>query len=955
MSDQNPTNIVITASDQTGPAFKSATGNLKGLGTTGATTSQQLSQSGAAFLQSLQRQVDSIGKTRGELVAMQAQQLGVAAAAAPLIAKLQATDQTMGKVGVSAAQTANALRGVPAQFTDIVTSLQGGQAPLTVFLQQGGQLKDMFGGAGPAARALGGYISGLISPLTLTAAAVGLLIAAYYTATERTQAYNKALVASGNYVGQTAGSLDDLSKKISGTIGTQGQAADALTALASSGKVAGDSLQTVATAVVAQNKAMGTSVEEAVAQYVKLADEPAKASAKLNESMHYLDLATYERIRTLQDEGKQEEATALAQTSLANASVARMQQVQSQAGLLSKSLSGVKDVALGMWNAVASGLAAIGAGQSAAEKLADAQKKVAFLQQNGSTPQALSAAKSDVTNLSREALRAQDNAYAQSEKSRSDTAKIAASDRLETQRKATRTAAERRKDEIDQLKLDAKTVGLAQDEYDKRLADINAKYKDPKSSQPKAYQDDAGTKMLEQLREQNAAMQVQLGTTDKLTTADQERAKFEQLISDLKGKSQLTADQKSLLAAQDKIKAQLDVNVATEAELESKKKSAELDKQKAAALKQVQQLIEATNIRIEDSLKNQGEQYDRQLGVIGLGSRAAEQQQSGEGIRREFANMKTQLTKQFAKTTDGTNLLGSPEYADEVKKIQTSLDQALAAHDKYYSDLKDMQGDWVNGARAATQNYLDDVQNVAKSTQSAFDSAYRGIEDGLTSFLTTGKANAADIGKQLAAEIVRPLVRQNFTGPLAQYVQGLLPGKDSDPLGDFIGKLGGGTAAASTSTTALATSASAASSAVASLAAAALAAARAMGGSSVSGLGGAGSLFGGSASAFTSAANAMPGDSLDNLFALTGNFASFDVGSDYVEKDMFARVHKGEAIVRAADNVKGASSSRGGDTYQFTVGDVATVSLLKKALAQSQRQVAAGIARSRKYGGGLAP
>lgn len=81
-------------------------------------------------------------------------------------------------MGMSAKATAAALRGVPAQFTDIITSLQGGQAPLTVFLQQGGQLKDMFGGAGNAARALGGYVAGLVNPFTLAAAAVvGLGIA----------------------------------------------------------------------------------------------------------------------------------------------------------------------------------------------------------------------------------------------------------------------------------------------------------------------------------------------------------------------------------------------------------------------------------------------------------------------------------------------------------------------------------------------------------------------------------------------------------------------------------------------------------------------------------------------------------------------------------------------------------------------------------------------------------
>ena len=75
------------------------------------------------------------------------------------------------KYGVSAKQTAAAMRGVPAQMTDIIVSLQGGQRPMTVLLQQGGQLKDMFGGIVPAARALGARVRAVDNPFTLAAAA----------------------------------------------------------------------------------------------------------------------------------------------------------------------------------------------------------------------------------------------------------------------------------------------------------------------------------------------------------------------------------------------------------------------------------------------------------------------------------------------------------------------------------------------------------------------------------------------------------------------------------------------------------------------------------------------------------------------------------------------------------------------------------------------------------------
>ena len=55
-------------------------------------------------------------------------------------------DDGLLKTGVSARQTETALRQLPAQFTDIFTSLASGQNPLMVLIQQGGQIKDSFGG-----------------------------------------------------------------------------------------------------------------------------------------------------------------------------------------------------------------------------------------------------------------------------------------------------------------------------------------------------------------------------------------------------------------------------------------------------------------------------------------------------------------------------------------------------------------------------------------------------------------------------------------------------------------------------------------------------------------------------------------------------------------------------------------------------------------------------------------
>ncbi|GCS11169.1 phage tail length tape measure protein [Escherichia coli] len=50
------------------------------------------------------------------------------------------------KAGISVGQYKAAMRMLPAQFTDVATQLAGGQSPWLILLQQGGQVKDSFGG-----------------------------------------------------------------------------------------------------------------------------------------------------------------------------------------------------------------------------------------------------------------------------------------------------------------------------------------------------------------------------------------------------------------------------------------------------------------------------------------------------------------------------------------------------------------------------------------------------------------------------------------------------------------------------------------------------------------------------------------------------------------------------------------------------------------------------------------
>ena len=325
-----------------------------------------------SFVSSLQQQAAAIGKTRTELLELQAAQMGVGAQVAPFIQKLREAEQGLNNTGMSARANAAALRGVPAQFTDIIVSLQGGQAPLTVLLQQGGQLKDMFGGAGNAAKALGGYVLGMINPFTIAAAAAVALGVAYYQGTAEAKAFALSIAMTGNVAGVTAGQLGDMAKQASEAAGTQGKNAEVLAQLVGTGKVGADQLVAASVAAVRAQKFLGIEVENTVKAYADLGADPLKATLKLGEQYGYLTISTYQQIKALENQGRTLDAAKVAQEAYGDAMSKKSKDVEASLGSLSRA-----------WNSVASGakwawdkMLDVGRQESLDDKLKKAEERV---------------------------------------------------------------------------------------------------------------------------------------------------------------------------------------------------------------------------------------------------------------------------------------------------------------------------------------------------------------------------------------------------------------------------------------------------------------------------------------------------------------------------------------------------------------------------------------------------
>ena len=476
---------------------------------------------------------------------------------------LEKTQAQLGKTGQSAAQTANAMRMIPAQMTDIIVGLSTGQSPFMVLMQQGGQLKDMFGGIGPAIKGVGGYVLGLINPVTLAAAAVGVLGLAYYKGSQEQDEFYKSLTLGGNLVGKTSGQLADMAARVSVTANTTtGAAASTLNQLVSSGKVAGDSLERVTTAIVKISDATGIATEKLVSDFNDIAADPVAAITKLNDQYHFLTLATYNQIKALQDEGNQQDAARVATDAYANAMQQRANDIHQNLGLLESAWDSLGKTAKGAWDAMLN----IGREQTLTDKLATLNENIAEAQKGQKDGGFWNSFSARFTNLpemikQRDLLESVANLQGDVTKGQAK-AKEAEQQRIKTQQEADRvnqqylSNADKRNKAIKQQSEFLKAGAITAEQYAKNVSRINELYKDPKSPKTpkgKAYTEDAATRLLDQINQQTAAMQSQLDASDKLNSATKARIKFEQQIADLKSKTQLTADQKSILSRSDEI------------------------------------------------------------------------------------------------------------------------------------------------------------------------------------------------------------------------------------------------------------------------------------------------------------------------------------------------------------------------------------------------------------------
>lgn len=715
---------------------------------------------------------------------------------------LGGADAALNKTGMSAKATAAALRNVPAQFTDIVVSLQGGQAPLTVLLQQGGQLKDMFGGVGPAVKALGGYVLGLVNPFTVAAAAVGVLGYAYYKGSEEAVGFQKALITSGNAAGTTADRLSGMAAQVSATVGTTGAAAEVLTQLAGSGKVAAGSFVEITEAALEWRDATGRAVEETVAEFVKIGKDPVAAAKDLNEQYNFLTASTYSQIVALKEQGDTIGAAKLLTDTYADTIKERSGQITDNLGLIEKAWKGIKAAAAGALDATYS----VGREVTLAQQIEALERKLADPQSYSAIPiigednpnlmERGSTREEDESRLRTLQLYRKEQegiARSKADEARNQQAAIVAMGKVDALEKSAWTNAEKRAEKLKEYRKSLDDI-RGKNPNDERLkperiarveADIAKQFKDPAGrSKPldlSGFNDQKnalGAILAEyknHQRELDAAQKAGLISQEsyaaqRAAIIEQQKAEvtnaYEAEIKALeaaRGRASTSAqqriqlDQKIADARAAMVKAQKDAD--TELSVLATNEQGRLAKQARA----VQTYTDALGQQVT-ALRLQGQ---RSAESLGLGDRRRGLQDQQYGITDRINQQRLDLANQYG---DGSRGMSLDEYNQKLaalNKTEKDLQETTIAN---YDQMTAAQGDWRKGASSAFQTYLEQARDVAGQTRSLFTNAFSSMEDAVVNFAMTGKFSFADFTKSILADMVRIETQRAASGLLGSLV-----------------------------------------------------------------------------------------------------------------------------------------------------------------------------------------
>lgn len=648
------------------------------------------------------------------------------------------------RAGISVGQYRQAMRTLPAQFTDIATQLAGGQSPWLILLQQGGQIKDSFGGLRPTFSALMGSLNPVTLGITALGATVGALGYAFYTGQSTLSDYTKTLELTGNKAGQTANNLLFVTEQLEDSGSSFTKAKAAVTALASAGADLGKDYQAIASDIARLSDVAGVEVNKLAEIFGKITSDPEAGLKAMSEQYGHVTAAQLDYVHSLQEAGKYTEALNYANTLAASGFKDMADNIQQNMGFLERAANAVGDAFSWMWNK----LLDLGKQDSLQKQLADATDQLYELdkalrgnvqgQQRIGLERAADQARKAVNSITDQLHAEQRKSEEKERQAALERSSLANQKHFQSIADAGLTKEQQRTQEYQRLNRyieERKKLNeaLSAEEIAQFKKGIEEKYKDPKQPKKKGVTVSAGDRTSDQTSAETLQLMTQLkvlqqhkGLNDTISDERKKlwslQAKFT-VIEEAAQTRALSKEEQSLLASKDKVLAQAEVNAKLGDQITAQER---LNKLLDNSLKYTTQMREKTAALTDSN---------------GLGSKEAQRNLERAQLRQGWQNQGGGLSDKG--------------YQDE-----------LSALENYYSAQDKLRSDWQAGAMTGLANFADEASDLNQLTANAvsgiMNSATSSISSNLTNVLTGAtsfKDGLSDIFSSIGQTVIQTLIQ----------------------------------------------------------------------------------------------------------------------------------------------------------------------------------------------------
>ncbi|HAL1060885.1 TPA: phage tail tape measure protein [Escherichia coli] len=673
------------------------------------------------------------------------------------------------KAGISVGQYKAAMRMLPAQFTDVATQLAGGQSPWLILLQQGGQVKDSFGGMIPMFRGLAGAITLPMVGATSLAVATGALAYAWYQGNSTLSDFNKTLVLSGNQSGLTADRMLVLSRAGQAAGLTFNQTSESLSALVKAGVSGEAQIASISQSVARFSSASGVEVDKVAEAFGKLTTDPTSGLTAMARQFHNVTAEQIAYVAQLQRSGDEAGALQAANEAATKGFDDQTRRLKENMGTLETWADRTARAFKSMWDEVLD----IGRPDTAQEMLIKAE--AAFKKAD------------DIWNLRKDDYFVNDEARARywDDREKKRLERDAAQKRVDQQRQQDKNAQQQSDTEASRLKYTEEAQKAYErlktplEKYTARQEELNKALKDGKILQA-----DYNTLMAAAKKDYEATLKKPKQSGVKVSAGERQEDRAHAALLALQAELKMLEQHSG---ANEKISQQrrdLWTAESQYAVLHEKLSADVLDGQKKSLSIEEKSLLahEKETLEYKRQLAELGDKVEHQKRLNELAQQADKFAQQQRAKRAAIDAKSRGLTDRQA-AREATEQRLKEEYGDN----PLALNNVMSEQKKTWAAEDQLRGSWMAGLRSGWSEWKESATDSMSQVKSAATQTFDGIAQNMAAMLTGSEQNWRSFTRSVLSMLTEILLKQAMVGIVGS-------------IGSAIGGVVGGGASVSTGT-----------------------------------------------------------------------------------------------------------------------------------------------------------